>query len=456
MNRGYGMLDRQAFNNYLISRRRNEKSISDSLKEFDKFMQFAEQARLKSPAELTAEHISDYIRPDKPSNRRVEIKNANNFMIDLAASAEKGFCSADEAGYQQMAAIIQAYYINLYEESAKDQVHRRLRHFFPLPDDFLVNPALLHGLTNAQFVAAFKALHQLVKDIYGDILNAPFEWGYPDFLTTDGYYNRVGDILFAFADCGTHSNGCITVNAQEFFKHNSVKLHKKVELMVKGLVRMGFTISGFAKKTKEFTVAFPENPHIVTALYAYVVDRVKTGPWQLGNQTYAFSYRFIEDPAAQEYEAAFHALMDSQPDELAEIQKWLHCKAAECGFFIDPQEPTEKGMMLYKKGSKRFLHVGSAGGVVRSKAILRTVFETHKEQAEQLAHNFPDTFKADREGICRFCDAGSKKPCPMRISYELFGKKLHNCAYGSFWFWGINLDNIGGLLELFKIENKIL
>ena len=243
------MLNEQAFADYLASKRRNEKVVNDSLKSFEAFQQFLNGSGLERLSNFTQNHIFNYIQPDKKTNRRGDIENANKFMIDLAASVAKGLYGADEAGAKHMASEINVYYLKQYEGTAVSYVNRRVKDFLPLPEDFAVNPALLHGLTNSQFVSAFKALHRLVKDIYANIAAVPFDWGYPDFLTTDGYYNRVNDILFAFEHCGTLGGGVITVDAKKFFADNAVKRHKKVELMIYGFQCMGFEIFGFTKKS---------------------------------------------------------------------------------------------------------------------------------------------------------------------------------------------------------------
>ena len=249
-----------------------------------------------------------------------------------------------------------------------------------------------------------------------------------------------------------------------FFAHSDVKRHKKVELMINRFRKMGFDIDDFDKKSEIFYVSYPENPHIIAVLHAYVTanNKLSAKSWGLSTQRNALSYRFIEDTTTQEYETVFHALMAHEPTELFAIQCWLHAEAAKCGFAIDPKSVTEKGMVLYKKGSKNFMLVGYKQGeednsAVWSKVIFRDVFETRKDKMEKLAQTFPGTFGQDRNAVCRFCDVRKKqaKPCYMRISYELFGETWHNCAYGSFWFKGVTLENIGGLLELYKIENKI-
>jgi len=344
---------------------------------------------------------------------------------------------------------INAYMRSVYLQTALDYVENRKKNILPIPDGVKINPAYLGDLDNDRFVAAFRAMQQHVINIYAEISNASFDWGYPDFYTTEGYYNRVYDILLAFVSCGDYGNGVVTVDAKRFFADSSVKRHKNIDKMIEGFRRMGFVIEGFDRKAAVFTVSYPENPHIIAVLrsYARAMTDLNLQFWMLDKERSGFSYRFVEDPAAQEFETVFHAVLDYEPPELQQIQRWLHSEAAKCGFAIDPKEWGEKGMILYKKGSKRFLLVGSKDGAIVSKTILREVFESRKEQAEIFAKKFPETFLSN----CGFC----KENCAMRISYELFGEKLNNCAYQSFWFRGLTLDDAKELLELFKIENKI-
>ena len=353
--------------------------------------------------------------------------------------------------------------MNEFVQFAKEHLSDRKKEILPVPEVFKIDPKFLGELSNSQFCDAFHSLQKLVIDIYDDAYNSPYDWGFPDFKTTDGYYNRIMDFLFAFVNNGSYNSGTLNVNRKMLYADKNFKRHKKPELMVSGFTKMGFVFNGFSKKTENFNITYPDNSHILIVLCTYLkihAGSSQSWNWNALGYKCALSYRYIEDPATQEYETIFHVLMDYAPKMLQEIQRWLHTEAGKYGYKLNPKEPQEKCMMLYQKGSKRFLLVGNgwiklsemaAQTEIKSKVIFRRVFETHKEQVERLSLIFPDTFKSN----CRFCDSGKEKKCSMRVSYELFGKKHNNCAYNSFWFTGVTLGNIGELLELFKIENKI-
>ena len=342
-------------------------------------------------------------------------------------------------------------------QTAKDFAHKCRQRILSIPLNAKIDPKHLNGLTNEQFVKAFSELQQFVIACYDDIVKDPFAWGYPDFHTTDGHFNRVNDILFALVFCGEHNNGTLTVNGKTFFANVAVKRHKLVELMVTGFEKLGLKFEGFDKKADTFTVTHAANPYIVTALNAYVHTLDWSLPsWRWG-KAHMFSYRFIEDPAVQEYEAIFLAHMDYASPKLLEIQQYLHAEAAKCGFKIDPNEPQEKRMMLYKKGSKRWLLVGEDDGVIKSKAIFRDVFTKEPEKIRVLAERFPETFqtRGHNQDEQTKCCKPYTTPCSMRISYEIDGKKRHSCSYNAFWFNNPTLDDVKLILELFKLENNI-
>ena len=452
------MPSKQAFKDYLISKHRNEASINDSLQSFDKFYQFLDESGLKNLSDFTQDTLFSYIKPNQPDNRRGAIEKANNFALDLAAAIHKEFYDEDEPGAAHMAAEIDAYFLKQYEDTAKYHAEQRLKNFLPPPKDFKVNPALLQGLTNRQYVSAFHTLHNLLQDIYAAIAHDPFRWGYPNYLTTDGYYNRVNDILYVIALCGAYKNGGVTVDAKQFFAHKNIKRHKKIAQTIDGFRSMGFDITGFDKKAATFTVFFPQNPHVMTVLHGYFSQTDKTlQDWAWGVPRNSLSYRFVEDPAVQTYEDVFLAEMDYFSENMQKVQRLLHGEAAKYGYAIDRNEWLEKGMMLYKKGVKRFLLVGERDGAAVSKAIFRTVFDTHPAEIAKLTAAFPGTFATPNPGACHFCDVHKQqtKPCSMRISYQLVDEKRHNCAYNSFWFKGVTPDNLNILLDLFKAENKI-
>lgn len=348
--------------------------------------------------------------------------------------------------------------IKRYEDIAKQAVKNRRENILLIPNDAYINPKHLREITNNEFILSFRQLQQIIINTYSDIEKSPFYWGYPDCDQTDGYYNRVTDFLFAFVFNGTYENDILTVNKKEFLSDKRIKIHKKIEQMILGFNNMGFSIEGFDKKSISFTVKYPNNPYVIYVLNVYINEIPKDKPnWLLGMPRLSFSYRFIEDPNKQKYETIFISELDYQSKKLQDIQYFLHKEAAKMGYKIDINEWREKGCILYKKGAKRFMLVGEYKKdglpVITSKIIFRGVFDKEKEKMEDLYLRFPDTFKSN----CTLCN-GSKPfdgECSMRISYVLGGKSHCNCAYNSFRFYNIELNDVKDLLNLFIIENKI-
>ena len=82
--RGATMLNKDAFQAYLISKRRNEDRIHESLQSFDRFHQFLIKSGLQNLSDFTQDTLFNYIKPHQPDNRRVAISKANHFVQDLA------------------------------------------------------------------------------------------------------------------------------------------------------------------------------------------------------------------------------------------------------------------------------------------------------------------------------------------------------------------------------------
>ncbi|HKM33465.1 MAG TPA: hypothetical protein VJY54_01825 [Lachnospiraceae bacterium] len=376
----------------------------------------------------------------------VVVKAAYQFLDDYAKFMEKEQPSLADAvrdGCQR-----------IFEQTAINDVKEREQGILPIPADAKINPKHLGNLTNEQFITAFGELQQFVISCYKDIVKAPFEWGYPDFYSTGGYYNRVNDILFALAFCGEYQNGVLTVDGNKFFVYNGVKMHKKVELMVTGFEKMGMKFDSFNKKADTFCVTYPKNPLVLHALCSYVSEIDESKPhWSYGKPRNGFSYRFVECASAQTHETAFLAEFDYMPSALQEIQLWLYAEAAKSGFSIDSNEPLEKGCMLYKKGSKRWLLAGQPqfswkkSNEIYVKTIFRKVLAN--DDIAEFYCRFPDTFQSN----CRGCNGD--KPCIMRIEFNIDGKPRRCCAYNSFLFKNPTLKDIKLILELFKLENKI-
>ena len=349
--------------------------------------------------------------------------------------------------------------MNNFKEIAQKMVLNRKRTILLIPNKTKVKSEYLEELSNEQFVAAFRDLQKIVIKIYEDIEKSPFDWGYPDFEITEGYYHRVTDFLLAFVLCGVCNNGILTINMKPFLKYSSIKRHKKQELMITGFNKIGFLIEGFNKKSLSFTFTYPKNPNIIIVLNEYVHALGENSlHWSAQEMCkWNFSYRFIEDSAMQKYETVFHSKMDLASENLRKIQNWLHEEAEKYGYKIDVSHPYEKNCIQYQKGSKIFLLVGEKEiknvPAIFSKVIFRNVFANEKEKIMELNNEFPDTFKSN----CNLCNGSKQKDskCSMRICYDIEEKHYKNCAYKSFYFYNPTIDCVKNIMNLFLIENNI-
>lgn len=347
------------------------------------------------------------------------------------------------------------------EKAAKLYAEKMRRYLVFIPDNCIVDKKHVFLLNNTEFVRAFKELQQLIAKMYENIEEAPFSWGYPEDNIADERfnmnYNRLEDILFELVLRGIFRNNTLVVDMKRF--RAAMKKHKMIDLIVGGLIKHGFVFHNFNRKSDSFTVSYPSNPPLLQALYAYVnaLD-IRPGP-ELALMK-SFSYRYIEAPGMQEKETVYLAKMDQSSVKLQEIQEFIYEKAKEYGYKIYSKKPINKNCIFYKKGSKHFIHVGEKDvdgrTTVFAKVIFRSVFLSDKDKVNELAKSMPGVFGVNKNSNCTKCNGfnKSKKPCIMRIDYELDGKNYKNCAFNSFYFYNPTLDNIKSILELYIMENK--
>ena len=443
------MLDNQAYNKYLLQKSKNQKLIEERMRFFNHFNDIITRNEIKSLSSVSKKDVSDFISAVQWS--LVEVQKAFDFLSEYTSFIQK-----EQPELKALAETINRYCLDRFEAFGKEAVENRKNAIVPIPDDVKIDPKYLGALSNIQFVSAFRELQELIAKMYEDIKKAPFDWGYPDYYSTDGYYNRVIDFVFAFVFCGTYNDGTLTVDMKKFSTFTSIKRHKKPELMIAGFNKTGLSIDGFDKKSASFTVTYAANSNIIAVMNAYVIELNESllhwSAWEMAK--WSLSYRYIEDLSAQKYEPEFLAKMDLSSNKLREIQYWLYDAAEKYSFKIDKSHPYEKNCIQYKKGSKIFLLVGEKDidgtATIFSKVIFRDIFERETDKVMVLYRKFPDTFKSN----CGLC-GGIDKKCTMRIFYDIDGKQHRNCAYQSFYFYNPSLDDIKAILHLYIKENKI-
>ena len=177
------MDNKQQFLQYLTAKKKKKEYIDECAVYMD-HLSAAFDAKTISPAA-----IPDF-NERASSWSRVAIKTAYQFLDDYAKFTEKEqpfIAEAIRKGCRQ-----------IFEQTAKDNVNKLKQNILSIPADAKIDPKHLGKLSNEQFIKAFGDLQQLIIACYEDIEKDPFAWGYPDYYITEGYYNRVNNIMFAF------------------------------------------------------------------------------------------------------------------------------------------------------------------------------------------------------------------------------------------------------------------
>lgn len=462
------LLDRAGYAAYLTRKKSNEKLTKERIGLLDRLNAILTANKITKLEDITDAEIEELKRPWNVSGRANFLHNIAKFLFDYAA-----FIKKENPAQRPLADFIEHYYKKGFIAHAKAAVKNHRKRILPLPAEIEINPEYLHGMDNAVFVETFRELHALVIRAYEDIERDPFAWGYPDYETTDGYYNRVMDVLFAVGLNGVYEDGGVTVDGAAFFASNSVKRHKKLELMVKGFEQMGLRFEGFGKKTGSFRVYYPDHADVtaVLCLYTTLIDTTKAD-WQWFHLN-SLSHRFIEKPG--KYPALWHYQMDYATDGLREVQEWLFDEAVKYGFAVTG---FNKGCISYTKGSKEFLlvrngfrpegtnHFEEHGTQIGTKVSFIHAFERDPEGMRKLCDRFPDVFRLDDPGRCcgdkeisphQFADHSEDggKRCAFVMKFTFDGVTYKRCGLGNFFFTDITLDDVKVILEMFLVENKI-
>ncbi|MCL2364259.1 MAG: hypothetical protein FWC71_06305 [Defluviitaleaceae bacterium] len=462
------MTTAQAYRDYLTRTKKNESLVNIKMECFHAF-----EATVADLAAITDQDIYAFIRPDDTDCRAGHIKNANEFFLHFATFIEK-----EHPSLANTAAVIRGYFQARFITTAQRHVTDKKAKIIPMPDDTQIDLRHLTGLSHDDFASAFAFLQQLVIQCYDAIAESPLLWGYPDYVTTEGHYNRLVDVLFALVFYGTHCEGVITVDTKAFFASPSIKRHKKLERMMDGLAQMGFAFENI--KSETFRVSFPSHPHVITALFAYArqLSPDRQSWWQYSIAVQSFSHRFVENPAAQAYEPAYLAEMDYGNETLREIKRLLHAEAAKYGYTVDKQNWQDPNGARLTKGAKQFLtvqqgrrtpntnHFEPHATQIGTKVSFIHAFAKAPDKMHALCARFPQVFRLDDPGTCcndnpasghSFADKSEKsgRRCAFVMRFTFDGTAYKRCGLGNFFFNDLTPGDVMAILEMYLIENNI-
>ena len=369
-----------------------------------------------------------------------------------------------------------------FEGEARKAMNSYKKTIVNIPKGTKIASSFLEGLTNDEFVAAFKALQEFIYNIYDDIeRGSPFEWGWLDWkaLTVDGLnHNRVIRTLEAMAGGSNIEGDTMVVDKNIFGEYDICRPITNAKLMLKGFMNNGFYIEELDnKKSPVFIVSYPDNPKLISVLYSYFKNR-RSDCHQCGDKCTGddcsqffdyrhvrfFSYRFVEAPSIQTREPFFLAKTDGEPEQLRRIYYWLYDEAVKNGF--SPQGCDYMGCYSYKKGSKEWLLLGSGSSyhedeflhspnyALAAKVRFLRVFQTHPEKIDNLMKRFPDSFGRPWTQ-CYKCNSKSNE-CNKRVSFKKGSQVNNYCGkHHHLYFHDPNFDDVKAILDLYKIENNI-
>ena len=425
-------------------------------------------------------------------NRQVTAAIIKDFLNYIECNGIKGDgtgrgSGAVKAGYQfldeytaycgEESLFAEVYYqhiLNAFELPIKTAVDYLKKAIVFIPEDTIIDPYYLDGLTNEEFVTAFKSLQEFLYTVYAEIgRTSPFLWGWSSSAKDTSCYginpNRVMDTLRALAECGDVNRDVLTVCKKTF---------SGTKAMLDGFTDMGLFVEGFGTKDSDtFTVSYPDTPNLITVLKAYFKVRRRECCKCHTSDVYPcmdncdvrnirhhfnfgiFSYRFVEQHNVHDTEVFVLAFTDSAPDELRKILRYLHEQAAIHEFAIAPWTTCHNGCIRYWRGMKTWLTVGSGtywGDAFYSMqsgewsikplpdkpVLFQRIFTKHPEKAAELVRRFPKAFENSKIN-CKNCVDGKCK------------HQIQKWCAKSIRFDNPSLDDAKFILELYKLENNI-
>ena len=376
---------------------------------------------------ITSGLIGEFIQAQlKPMHGGGAAKAAYELLEEYAEFSREEWPEFTDAFNEQIKTAI--------EEPTRKAVNYYKRAIISIPENTKINPFFLDGLTNEEFVDAFRALQDLIIAIYEEIeRTSPFEWGwsgYNDFGAYGIYQNRVMNMLSILVKSGHLDRDTLVVNKKVFYA-NEIWKNRKIKSMIDGFMDMGLYFEGYDnKKSGTFTISCPDTPNLITVLCAYYKDRPlrdcymcegdENSPCHEGcdmrtvrQHWHIFSYRFVEEfpPGTHDTEIFFSAVTDSAPEELRKILIYVHEEAAKHGFAItEPWSIAHGGSIRYWRGSKPWLIVGSGtswmdfyymqqSNTWSARLVLDNVLNKYPEKVMALAQQFPDTLLTSKLSV---------------------------------------------------------
>jgi len=327
---------------------------------------------------------------------------------------------------------VMEYERQAYEEPVRQKMGEFKRNIQMIPNDVKIHPDLLtrSGLSNEEYVTAFRMLQEKVYTIYDAIeTTSPFEWGFSGggMLTVGGIqFSRIAMTLANLSDHNELVGDTLVVCTESFFMWDWNKMDKTASRnTLKKIAAFGFVLDGIDDtKGKTFTMSCPEHPHVMRVIF--------TLDGKCGDE---MRYQAIQDPDTLPPPTWF-------PDIIKRHMMAYEGMAHDdwYGYSINGKriarvrwDDTEKSLRLWLKN-----------------VLLRN------EYAKEI-DDLPKVIKS------KFKPRNPRKPCPCGecykndrnenvFEYPYDGEWYEMCEQRSFIFKNLGVEHIPSCLRLLELE----
>jgi len=362
-----------------------------------------------------------------------------------------------------------------YQYKVQQYLSVRKEKIVPIPDNCIIDERFLNGVTNIEFIDAFRLLQETFMKIYDDAINDPVSWGYPleNAESIDGCgptgvrYDRIQDAFYFLFKEGYINDKVLYVNIKNY--KDKTKKHTRTGLILKTLCGFGFAISGFDKGATEYTLSFPADMNVIDALDSYVkaVDEMllplkkeyRLGPRM--DYMGCLFYRFVEDRREQKYDLIFHILTDQVSAEYREM----------CIALYDYAIAEGKRYHSYYNWCYHSIGFNDWFGLnynFVTKEVYTNIdfYKLLESDSIDLLYSLPEKLQKGFENparICRHCGGVAAvahgniptdyNKCRQRFVYDWHGEEKENCTH-QFRFNNLRKDDLRYIIDIYKAENN--
>ena len=318
-----------------------------------------------------------------------------------------------------------------FEEPVRKKMSEIKSGIVYIPEDTTIDPEYLtkSGLTNDEFVKAFRGLQEIVYNVYDAIeITSPFEWGWGDWqhLAVNGIdYNRIfKTIALCLAYNNTLDDDIMIVNRKTFFSWdwNAHEKDKSKTTLVK-MAEFGFELEGIDDKSDTFKVSCIRNPHIMRVIHALEGQLEKCGN--------LFKHQSIQDPATLPLSMTFNAIFLRTLTAYASVEAY------------------DDGHTFWLNGKK----IASITDALR--LWLKDIFQEENErEITALPGKIKSKFKRRARKPCpcgeQYCYKNNRNEKVFTYTYE--GDQYEMCEKSSFIFKDLSIEFIPFYIRMLELE----